>query len=572
MAKPVGASSSSDLVPPRILNLFACQRLTAESQQAETRQSLRRGLTGTPEQLCSASVVHLTSWRPCTKLHESWQSYLVIIYAEMRSPEVRCALSQTEFEIEMTFGHVLIDSIGFRSSSRSLAASNFTMPAMSPTMTEGNIATWKVKEGNNQCFLIWTADAYEYTPGDSYSTGDVLLEIETDKAQMDVEAQDDGKMAKITQGDGSKSVKVGARIAILAEADDDLSTLTLPEEAQPSSSPDTSEASKPEAETAPMSGKQDAPPTSSTEKSSASRPSSSAPPPGGAKIQKQSYPLYPSIAQLLREKGLSLAEADQIPASGPKGRLLKGDVLAYLGQIHKAYSSEQSARISKLGHLDLSNVKAAPPKEAAAKPQSPSATTKPAPPEEPLNTEIAIPISLSSVIAVQKRVSDTLGFMLPLSTLLARATELANEDLPRSTATPPTATELFNDVLGLHKVDSSSSSGRRGSRGDYIPQITALPSSRSVPPKVAVTGERKAGSQEEVDIYDILTGHSTTRQPPSRSRAANVPTAGIMGGSKEGDSTNLFSVSAAKGEEKRARTFLERVKTILQVEPGRLIL
>jgi pyruvate/2-oxoglutarate dehydrogenase complex dihydrolipoamide acyltransferase (E2) component len=54
------------------------------------------------------------------------------------------------------------------------------MPALSPTMTEGNIATWKIKEG------------------DSFSAGDVLLEIETDKAQMDVEAQDDGILAKIT--------------------------------------------------------------------------------------------------------------------------------------------------------------------------------------------------------------------------------------------------------------------------------------------------------------------------------------------------------------------------------------
>jgi acetyl/propionyl-CoA carboxylase alpha subunit len=53
------------------------------------------------------------------------------------------------------------------------------MPALSPTMTEGNIASWKIKEG------------------DSFSAGDVLLEIETDKAQMDVEAQDDGILAKI---------------------------------------------------------------------------------------------------------------------------------------------------------------------------------------------------------------------------------------------------------------------------------------------------------------------------------------------------------------------------------------
>src|SRR5271170_1200772 len=87
---------------------------------------------------------------------------------------------------------------------------NFTMPAMSPTMTEGNISSWKVKEG------------------DSFSTGDVLLEIETDKASMDVEAQDDGKMAKIFVPDGSKQVKVGTRIAVLADPNDDLSSLEIP--------------------------------------------------------------------------------------------------------------------------------------------------------------------------------------------------------------------------------------------------------------------------------------------------------------------------------------------------------
>ncbi len=73
------------------------------------------------------------------------------------------------------------------------------MPALSPTMTEGNIAKWAVKEG------------------DSFSAGDVLLEIETDKASMDVEAQDDGILAKITQGDGSKGIQVGSRIGVIAE-------------------------------------------------------------------------------------------------------------------------------------------------------------------------------------------------------------------------------------------------------------------------------------------------------------------------------------------------------------------
>ncbi|KAI7207136.1 hypothetical protein KC365_g16736, partial [Hortaea werneckii] len=68
---------------------------------------------------------------------------------------------------------------GFHVSARDEAAQNFSMPALSPTMTEGNIANWKLKEG------------------ESFSAGDVLLEIETDKATMDVEAQDDGILVKV---------------------------------------------------------------------------------------------------------------------------------------------------------------------------------------------------------------------------------------------------------------------------------------------------------------------------------------------------------------------------------------
>ncbi|EEB89262.1 hypothetical protein MPER_12660 [Moniliophthora perniciosa FA553] len=79
------------------------------------------------------------------------------------------------------------------------ALSQFNMPAMSPTMTEGGIAVWKKKEGEN------------------FSAGEVLLEIETDKATIDVEAQDDGVMAKIIGPDGTKNVKIGQPIAIVGE-------------------------------------------------------------------------------------------------------------------------------------------------------------------------------------------------------------------------------------------------------------------------------------------------------------------------------------------------------------------
>lgn len=66
-----------------------------------------------------------------------------------------------------------------RTSAPASALSKFHMPAMSPTMTEGGIASWKKKEG------------------DTFAAGDVLVEIETDKATIDVEAQDDGVLAKI---------------------------------------------------------------------------------------------------------------------------------------------------------------------------------------------------------------------------------------------------------------------------------------------------------------------------------------------------------------------------------------
>lgn len=232
--------------------------------------------------------------------------------------------------------------------------------------------------------------------------------------------------------------------------------------------------------------------------------------------------------------------------------MLKGDVLAYLGKISPSYSSEQSARISRLGHLDLSNVKPAPPKEMAL-PQSNKAQAQKVPHFESIDTEIAIPISLSSVISVQKRIQATLGVTLPLSTFIARATELANDDLPRSAAMKQTVDELFNDVLGLNNVSTKTSRGR------YMPQITALPTKPFT---------ERAGPQRQPDIYDILTGRSST----ASTKDPGLPPPGVMAGSKTGQSTNVFSVSAAKGEETRARVFLQRVKTILQVEPGKLIL
>ncbi|KAL8943139.1 MAG: hypothetical protein Q9216_001269 [Gyalolechia sp. 2 TL-2023] len=394
-------------------------------------------------------------------------------------------------------------------------------------------------------------------PGDSFSTGDVLLEIETDKAQMDVEAQDEGKMAKITKPDGSKGVKVGSRIAVIAETDDDLNKLSIPAEHSASvSSPqedlksgvDPSQSSESQAEAPPSSKGED------TTRPAAS--SDSGTPTTSRKPTTQKYPLYPSIAALMHEKGIPASEADKIPASGPKGRLLKGDVLAYLGRISKSYPSEQSARITQLGRLDLSKIQLAVPKEAPSAspvPAAEKATHIPDPVSEP-DTEIAVSISLKSVLEVQKRIQDTLGVTMPLSTFIARATDIANDELPHPTNYKPSADELFNQVLGLDKV------GPKASRGAFLPQITALPPSDNL--------KAPPGPPKDPDIIDILTGNQSRGVMPK----PRSPPPGIMTGSERGSAKNVFSVSVVKGEEKRARVFLERVKTILQVEPGRLVI
>ncbi|MCJ1251800.1 pyridoxine biosynthesis protein [Trapelia coarctata] len=404
---------------------------------------------------------------------------------------------------------------------------------MSPTMTEGNIASWKVKEG------------------DSFSTGDVLLEIETDKAQMDVEAQDDGIVAKITQPDGTKGVKVGSRIAVLAEPDDDLSTLSIPEETSAPTPPKSDSNMEPSKSKSSPSQAEASDPSKGAATTSSDQPKPDPSKHSSGTPKKQTYPLYPSVAQLLHEKGIPLFEADNIPASGPKGRLLKGDVLAYVGAINSSYSSEQSARISKLGHLDLSNVKIATPPKPATPP--PTSTPSPALNEPEPDTEIAVSISFKAVKKAQERIQKVLGVSIPLETFVARAVELSNTDLPRSKSTPPTQDELFNQVLGLNNVSSQLS------HGSFTPQIVALPS--------IMPTARKAPTKKQ-DIIDILAG-----KPSSGARVtASTPPPSSSSGTAGGSAVNVFSVSVSKGEEQRAKVFLERVKTILQIDPGRLVL
>ena len=93
-------------------------------------------------------------------------------------------------------------------------AINILMPALSPTMTEGTLARWLKKQG------------------ESVKAGDVIAEIETDKATMEVEAVDEGVLGKILVADGTEGVKVNAPIAILVQEGE-----AVPDSAGPAPAP-----------------------------------------------------------------------------------------------------------------------------------------------------------------------------------------------------------------------------------------------------------------------------------------------------------------------------------------------
>ena len=164
------------------------------------------------------------------------------------------------------------------------------MPALSPTMEEGTLSKWLVKEG------------------DTVSSGDLLAEIETDKATMEIEAVEEGTVAKIIVPDGTDGVKVNAPIAILLEDDEDASALdgyTVGGGAAPAAAP---EASAPAPKVAP------APQPAAAPKAA---PSSSS----GDRIKAS-----PLAKRLAKDAGIDLA---QVSGSGPNGRVIKADIDGY---------------------------------------------------------------------------------------------------------------------------------------------------------------------------------------------------------------------------------------------------
>ncbi|MEZ2219663.1 pyruvate dehydrogenase complex dihydrolipoamide acetyltransferase [Rhizobium sp. RCC_161_2] len=186
---------------------------------------------------------------------------------------------------------------------------NITMPALSPTMEEGNLAKWLVKEG------------------DKIKSGDVIAEIETDKATMEVEAVDEGTVAKILVPAGTEGVKVNALIAVLAGEGEDVAAAASGAGAAPAAAPKAEAAPAPAATPAPV---------ASSAPAVASAP---------AATDGQRTFASPLARRLAKDAGIDLTA---LVGSGPHGRVIKKDIEAAAagGGVAKATPAAQPAAAS----------------------------------------------------------------------------------------------------------------------------------------------------------------------------------------------------------------------------------
>jgi pyruvate dehydrogenase E2 component (dihydrolipoamide acetyltransferase) len=174
---------------------------------------------------------------------------------------------------------------------------NILMPALSPTMEKGNLAKWLKKEG------------------DKVKSGDVIAEIETDKATMEYEAVDEGTLAKIVVPEGTQDVAVNAVIAVLAGEGEDVKAAASgaaksapavkpPEAPKPQAAPPKAASPSPQSPTPPKASAAPAPqPTTAS---------------GGSRIFSS-----PLARRLAKEAGLDLA---RVAGSGPHGRVIARDI------------------------------------------------------------------------------------------------------------------------------------------------------------------------------------------------------------------------------------------------------
>ncbi|KAJ3036268.1 pyruvate dehydrogenase complex dihydrolipoamide acetyltransferase component (E2) [Rhizophlyctis rosea] len=194
------------------------------------------------------------------------------------------------------------------------------MPALSPTMTQGNLVAWKK------------------AVGDEIQPGDVLAVVETDKATMDFECQDEGFLAKIFIQEGTENVPVGKPVGILVEEKGDVEKFAdfKPEEggAAPAPAEAKSEEPAPKKEAAPKEA----------------APAKAAPAPAAKSSEGDRVFASPAARALAIEKGIDI---EGVTGTGPNGRILKSDVESYKPSAKKPAAGAPAAAAAGASYTDI---------------------------------------------------------------------------------------------------------------------------------------------------------------------------------------------------------------------------
>ncbi|CAI4750934.1 ADM_collapsed_G0047700.mRNA.1.CDS.1 [Saccharomyces cerevisiae] len=273
------------------------------------------------------------------------------------------------------------------------------MPALSPTMTQGNLAAWTKKEG------------------DQLSPGEVIAEIETDKAQMDFEFQEDGYLAKILVPEGTKDIPVNKPIAVY-DSGSDAKTST---KAQPA---------EPQAEK-----KQEAPAEETKTSAPEAKKSDVAAPQG----RIFASPLAKTIAL---EKGISLKD---VHGTGPRGRITKADIESYLEKSSKQSSQTTGAAAATPAAATSSTTagSAPSPSSTASYEDVPISTMRSIIGERLLQSTQGIPsyivsskISVSKLLKLRQSLNATANdkYKLSINDLLVKAITVAAKRVPDANA------------------------------------------------------------------------------------------------------------------------------------------
>lgn len=269
------------------------------------------------------------------------------------------------------------------------------MPALSPTMEQGTLAKWLVSEG------------------DTVLSGDMLCEIETDKATMEYEGIDDGVIAKILVPEGTEDVAVGTVIAMIAEEGEDIASIDVAPKAAPKIEADPVTAPVVAAAPAPVAPVAIAP----------SSPAPAAPVTAGGDRVKAS-PLARRIAE---QKGLDIST---IAGSGPKGRIVKADVEAAKAGAPTTRPQLATAPVAVPTETPFEEIKLNNMRKTIARRLTESKQTVP-------HFYLTIDCEIDKLLALRKEAnadSENTGIKLSVNDFIIKAVALALKKVPDANA------------------------------------------------------------------------------------------------------------------------------------------